>query len=147
MLGGMLEDGKNGMINYVGGSTKCIWISQDMRVTDVLKLVEQAMGVSVREFKVWYSMKFDRKMMLPFKDDGDVVSMMRENDGHGYLYVGGMGGQCGRRPLANEQAERPHGESNAAGVVEQRGFVGCEDGREGVLQNNEGAGVVTECSR
>ena len=77
----------NGMLNYVGGNTKCAWMSQDMTVEDILKLVEQAMGVSVREVKMWYSMKFDRRMMVPFQDNGDVVSMMRGNDGHGYLYV------------------------------------------------------------
>ena len=60
-------------------------MSQNMRVADVLKLIEHAMGMSVRELKIWYSTKFDRRMMLPFQDDGDVVSMIRGNDGHGYL--------------------------------------------------------------
>jgi len=55
---GILEDGMNGMMNYVGGSTRCVWMSQDMRVADVLKVVEQAMGISVRESKIWYCMKF-----------------------------------------------------------------------------------------
>jgi len=35
-----------------------------MTVVDVLKLVEQAMAVSVREVKMWYTMKFDQRMMV-----------------------------------------------------------------------------------
>ena len=91
MLAEILEDGMNEMMNYVSGSTKCVWMSQDIRVVDILKLAEEAMGVSVRELKMWYTMKFDQRMMLPFQDDGNVMSMMRGNDCHGYLYVGGMG--------------------------------------------------------
>ena len=143
MLGGILEGGVNGMMNYVGGNTKCVWMSQDMTVEDVLKLVEQAMGVSVREVKMWYTMKFDRRMMVPFKDNGDVVSMMRGNDGHGYLYVGGMGGQFGRRARDNEQIERADGEANDDGVGDQRGGVGRDNDARHVRQNDEGAGDMS----
>ena len=100
-------------------------MSEDMRVANVLELLERAMEMSVGELKVWYSIKFDRRMMPPFQDDGDVVSIMRENDGHGYLYVGGMGGHCGQSVLVSERLQRVDGEANVAGVVEQRGFVGC----------------------
>ena len=108
--GGILEDGMNGMNNYVSGNTRC--------VEDVLKLLEWAMGMSVWELKIWYSMKFDRRMMLVFEDDGDIVSMMRGNDGHGYLYVGGMEGCCGRHALVCEERQRVNGEANVDGVVE-----------------------------
>jgi len=33
-LGG-LDDGVNGVMTYVGGNTRCVWMSQDMRVADV----------------------------------------------------------------------------------------------------------------
>jgi len=41
---------------------------------------------------------------------------MRGNDGHGYLYVGGMGGQFSQRAMGNEQTERADGEANDDGV-------------------------------
>jgi len=35
-------------------------------------------------------MKFDRRLLLPFENDGDIRSMMRGNDGHAYVYVTAM---------------------------------------------------------
>ena len=58
-----------------------------MRSGDALKLVERAMGIVLKEAKVRYIMKFDRRLFLPFENDGDIRSMMRGNDGHAYLYV------------------------------------------------------------
>ena len=92
---------------------------------------------------MWYTMKFDRRMMVPFKDNGDVVSMMRGNDGHGYLYVGGMGGQCGRRTRDNEHTERADGEANDDVVGDQRGGVGRDNDARHVRQNDEGAGDMS----
>jgi len=88
-------------------------------------------------------MKFDPRMMVLFQDNGDVVSMMRGNDGHGYLYVGGMGGPFGWRAMDNEQTEMADGEANDDGVGEQRGFVGHDNDTRHVRQNDEGAGDVS----
>jgi len=35
-----------------------------MRIGDVLELVEHAMGVALKEVNVWYTMKFDRRLLL-----------------------------------------------------------------------------------
>ena len=85
--------------------------------------------------------------MLLFQDDGDVVSMVRGNNGHVYLYVGGMGGHCGWRSLGSEQPQRPDGEANIVRVVELRGLVGCENEIRDLVPNEEGAGAVWKLSR
>ena len=85
--GGILHEGTNGVMTYTGGNTRCVWLYENMRFRDVLKLVEHAMGIVLKEAKVWYTTKFDRRMFLPFENDGDIRSMMRGNDRHAYLYV------------------------------------------------------------
>ena len=42
--GGVLNDGVNGLMTYVGGRNACMWISPSMGVGDVLKLLEREMG-------------------------------------------------------------------------------------------------------
>jgi len=32
---GVLDDGVNGVMMYVGGNTRCVWISQDMGIGDI----------------------------------------------------------------------------------------------------------------
>jgi len=88
--GGVLQDERNGVMTYAGGNSRCIWVYDNMKFGDVLKLVEHAMGVVLKEVNVWYTMKFDRRLLLPFESDGDIRSMMRGNDGHAYLYVTAM---------------------------------------------------------
>ena len=89
--GGVLHDGMNGLMTYVGGDTRCMWVSQEMGVADIWKLLEGVMGVAIMGKKVWYTMKFDRRLLMPFETDGDVVNMMRDNDGHAYVYVSEVG--------------------------------------------------------
>jgi len=38
--GGQLERGGNGVLSYAGGRSDCVWLSQDMRFDDVVKVVE-----------------------------------------------------------------------------------------------------------
>lgn len=35
-------------------------------------------------------MKFDWRLLIPFKRDVNVMSIMRGNEGHAYLYITGM---------------------------------------------------------
>jgi len=90
--GGVLDDGGNGLMTSVGGRNACIWISPSMRVGDVLKLLEREIGESVRERHVWYSLKFDRRMLMALEKDEDVVKLVRGNDGHAYVYIVGKDG-------------------------------------------------------
>jgi len=45
------------------------------------------MGESVSGHKVWYTLKFDRTLLMPFVKEEDIVKLVRGNDGHTYLYV------------------------------------------------------------
>ena len=74
-LGGVLYDGMNGVITYMGRNTKYIWVYENMRIGDVLKY---PIRVVLKKVKVWYTMKFDRRLLIPFQDDRDIMSMMRE---------------------------------------------------------------------
>ena len=77
MCVGGLDDGVNGMMTYVDENTRYVWISQDMGVGDVWKLLEGTMGVGLKDRKVWYNIKFDRSRLIPFENDANDVSLMR----------------------------------------------------------------------
>ena len=47
------------------------------RLGDVWKLSEEAMGVAVIDMKVWYSIMFDRTLLILFQSDGDIVNIMQ----------------------------------------------------------------------
>ena len=38
--GGHLECGVNGQLSYMGGSSDCVWVTEDMRYEDVVRAVE-----------------------------------------------------------------------------------------------------------
>ena len=48
----------------------------------------------LREQKVWYNIKFDRRLLIQFERDADVIGIMRGNDRHAYLYFTGMVKPC-----------------------------------------------------
>ena len=73
-----------------------MWVLEEMGLSDVWKSLEEAMEVVVMDKKVWYSMKFDRRLLIPSQSDSDVVNITRGNDGHAYLYVGNVKGPCVR---------------------------------------------------
>jgi len=134
--GGVLHEGTNGVMTYAGGNSRCIWVYDNMRYGDVLKLVEHAMGVVSKEVNVWYTMKFDRRMFLPLENDGDIRSMMRGNDGHAYLYVTAKEVPAGPRRESGEVDE-------AGGVRQDEGFQRQPSGDMGV-QWLGSMGVVPE---
>ena len=91
LLGWGVGDGVNGLMTYMGRRNVCIWISPSMGVGDLLKL-EREMGDSVRGEHMWYSLKFDRRMLASLEKDEDVVKLVRSNDGHAYVYIAGKDG-------------------------------------------------------
>jgi len=105
-----------------------------MRFGDVLKLVEHAMGMVLKEAKVWYTMKFDRRLFLPFENDGDIRSMMRKNDGHAYLYVTAL------QVPVDPTRERSEPEQYD-GVVQQQALQ-CAPNIDALVQSMGNRGVV-----
>ena len=69
--GWVVDDGINGVMTYVGGTTRCVWVSEGMGAGDVWKVLEEAVGVGLMGRTVWYNMKYDRSFMLPFVNNGN----------------------------------------------------------------------------
>jgi len=90
--GGYLEEGKDRMCSYREGRTDYIWVKPDMSVLVVRRLVEEVMGEGLQERRMCYSVKFDRGAMLAMWRDEDVKKLLKRNDDHAYIYVGGEGG-------------------------------------------------------
>ena len=76
------------------------------------------MGASLMEGTVCYNLKYDRTLMLPFANDGDVVNLFRGNDGHAYMYTAGTEGPRAHHAFVSDQ--QPWGACDAgvrAGVL------------------------------
>jgi len=145
-VGGVLHDGTNGVITYAGGNSRCIWVYDNMRIGDVLKLVEHAMGGVSKEVNVWYTMKFDRRLLLSFENDGDVRSMMRGNDGHAYLYVNAMEVPSGP-PRERGEAEQGGGDGQEALQCQPSvDMVAQLVGRRGVVHDKGGSSGDGDCN-
>ena len=95
--GGYTEEGGDRMLSYCGGRKDCVWVKENMCVREVQNLVEEVMGEGLKGRKLWYSMKYDRTEVMLLWRDVDVKKLMKGNDEHGYIYVGGETGSFGRR--------------------------------------------------
>lgn len=134
-LGGLVDEGANGAVTYVGGNTRCVWISEGMGVREVRKVVETAVGLCLEGRKAWYNMKFDRRLLMPFENDGDLVSLMRGNDGHAYVYIAGVGGPSAAGAVGREQQQH---RCQCEGHVLGGGDVGGAGSGTQLVQGNGG---------
>ena len=91
--GGQLECAVNGLLSYQGGSSDCVWLRQDMGYDDVVKVVEGTIEEGIQGRSLWYSTKYDRKMLLPLRRDADVGKLVKGNDEFGYMYIAESNGQ------------------------------------------------------
>ena len=85
--GGQLECGVNGVLSYEGGSSDCVWLKEDMGLDDVVKVVEGTIEEGLQGRSLWYSTKYDRRMVLPLRRDVDVGKLVKGNDEFGYMYI------------------------------------------------------------
>jgi len=46
--GGYLERGVNGLVTYYEGHNDCVWLTEDMGVDDVIKLVQETIRDELR---------------------------------------------------------------------------------------------------
>ena len=51
-------------MRYVGGNTRCVSMLENIRVGQLWKLLEEATWLVLREQKVWYNIKFDRRLFV-----------------------------------------------------------------------------------
>ncbi|KAJ8420421.1 hypothetical protein Cgig2_012534 [Carnegiea gigantea] len=111
LWGGMAAQSKEGKVTYEGRSRKCIVVKEGMGVKEVIRMVKGITGTDMSEKKTLY----DREMLLAVEGDTDVKMILKGNDEHSYLYVGGNKG-----PLRRAQE----------GVIVYKGRVrACHDGK------------------
>jgi len=67
-------------------------LKEDMGLEEVRRKVSEITGIELTVLKLWYSLKYDRWMVMELEGDGDVRMFMKGNDEHGYLYVGESNG-------------------------------------------------------
>jgi len=117
LWGGVVEDGGEGKMRYNGGSRKCVVVREGVGVKELREMVRETVGGGVEVDGIWYSLKYDRIMIMAVEEDTDVRMMFKGNDEHGYVYV------------CNKESVVPRVRKN---VRERRAGEGAgEDGRGG----------------
>jgi len=91
-VGGQLECGVNGVLSYQGGSSDCVWLRQDMEYHDVVKVVGGMIQEGLQGRSLWYSTRYDRKMLLPLQREGDVGKLEKGSDEFGCMYIADSNG-------------------------------------------------------
>ncbi|KAJ8430488.1 hypothetical protein Cgig2_004681 [Carnegiea gigantea] len=91
-LGGRVGRWWSWKVMYMGGWTNCIMLKEVIGLKEVRRKVSEITGNDLTAQKLWYSLKYDRGMGIELEGDGDVRIFLKENDEHGYLYVGDSDG-------------------------------------------------------
>ena len=63
-------------------------LKEDMGLEEVRRKMSEITDIELTVQKLWYSLKYDRGMVMELEADGDVRTFMKWDDEHGYLYVG-----------------------------------------------------------
>ena len=79
---GVMEDGGEGKIRYNGGSMKCMLVRKGMGVEELRKMVRKTVGVGVEVDRMWYSLKYERNMIMAMKGNTDARMMFKGSDKH-----------------------------------------------------------------
>ncbi|KAJ8422878.1 LOW QUALITY PROTEIN: hypothetical protein Cgig2_027361 [Carnegiea gigantea] len=76
-----------------------------MGAEELLKMVREMIGSDMSEEKLWYSLKYDREMLIAVKGDNNVQVIFKGNDEDGYIYVAENAGSV--RSLGVKGGELP----------------------------------------
>ncbi|KAJ8436492.1 hypothetical protein Cgig2_000477 [Carnegiea gigantea] len=87
LWGGELEDGGDRKVTYLGGSRKCIVLKEGAGIEEVRRMVTEISGNELSEQKVWFSLKYDRGLVMALEGDADVRMFFKGNDEHEYFYA------------------------------------------------------------
>ncbi|KAJ8424121.1 hypothetical protein Cgig2_009705 [Carnegiea gigantea] len=63
-------------------------LKEDMGLEEVRRKVSAIISIELTVQKLWYSLNYDRGMVMELEGDGDVRMFMKGNDEYEYLYVG-----------------------------------------------------------
>ena len=67
-------------VTYEGGSRKCMVVREGTGTEELLKMVRKMTGSDMSEEKLWYSLKYDREMLVAVEVDNDVEVIFKGND-------------------------------------------------------------------
>ncbi|KAJ8430689.1 hypothetical protein Cgig2_018415 [Carnegiea gigantea] len=141
----MLAESRDGKVTYEGGSRKCMVVKEGIRVEELMKMVREMTGNDMLEEKLWYSLKYDREMLVAVEGDSDMKVILKGNDEHGYMYVArnsGLVTQAHQRGAVCEGRVRDCCEGKQ---IPRSGRM-CDDGVEvGAEGGNNQAGVKYNC--
>jgi len=117
LWGGVLEAGAEGKMVYNGGSRKCMVVQDGMGVEELRGMVKETVGGGVEVDRIWYSLKYDRNMIMGVEGDVDVRMMLKGNDEHGYVYVGNKESvvPCVRKNVRERRVGEGGGEEGTVG--------------------------------
>jgi len=140
-MGGMLVESGDRKVTYKGGSRKRMVVMEGMGAGEMLKMVRKMTGSDISKEILWYSLKYNREMLVAAEVDSDVEVIFKGNDEHSYIYVAGNAGPVRRphtRAAVCEATVRDTGEGKK--MARSRGK--CNDGEEvGEECDNNEAGV------
>ncbi|KAJ8447480.1 hypothetical protein Cgig2_019474 [Carnegiea gigantea] len=71
-------------------------VREGIGAEELLKMVREMIGSDMSEEKLWYSLKYDKEMLVGVEGDNDVHVFFKGNDEHGYMYVAGNAGPVKR---------------------------------------------------
>jgi len=61
---------------------------EGMGVEEMKKMVKEIIRSDLLEQKIWYSLKYDRQMLMGLDGDMDISMIFKGNVEHEYIYVG-----------------------------------------------------------
>ncbi|KAJ8423840.1 hypothetical protein Cgig2_024298 [Carnegiea gigantea] len=139
-MGGMLVETRDGKVTYEGRSRKCMVVRKGMGAKELLKMVREMTGSDMSEEKLWYSLKYDREMLVAVEGDNDVQVIFKGNDEHGYMYIVENTGPM-RRPHTRAALCESRVRDIGEGKQIARSGGKCNDGEEvGEERGNNEAG-------
>ena len=97
VMGGSDGGGEDGKVTYLGRTKKCVVLKEGARIEEVRTVVIELSGIELSERKMWYSLKYDRGLVMALEGEADVRMFFRGNEEHGYLFVGDSNGRRRRQ--------------------------------------------------
>ena len=75
-------------MSHVDGRTEYVDV-EDMGEAADMKLVDKVLKESLGKRKLWFSMKFDRRILALVGRYGDLLKLVKGNDEYAFLYMSG----------------------------------------------------------
>ncbi|KAJ8426145.1 hypothetical protein Cgig2_032836 [Carnegiea gigantea] len=116
-------------------------VRKGMGAEELLKVVREMTESDMSEEKLWYSLKYDREMLVAVEGDNDVQVIFKGSDEHNCMYVVENAGPV-RRPYARAAVCKSRVRDIGDGKQIARSGGKCNDGEEvGEECGNNEAGV------